>query len=79
MRLILAEVTGDQELTYAKIKLAVSPPTAVTDDKGQFQLFARFPFFISEKNSPAGSEPPRRPRGFKTAAAPQRNPSPACR
>jgi hypothetical protein len=31
MRLILAEVTGDQELTYAKIKLAVSPPTAVTD------------------------------------------------
>ena len=38
MRLILAEVTGDQELTYAKIKLAVSPPTAVTDDKGQFQF-----------------------------------------
>lgn len=38
MRLILAEVTGDQELTYAKIKLAVSPATAVTDDKGQFQF-----------------------------------------
>ena len=36
MRLILAEVTGDQELTYAKIKLAMNPPTAVTDDKGQF-------------------------------------------
>ena len=38
MRLILAEVTGDQELTYAKIKLAVSPPTAVTDDKASFNL-----------------------------------------
>lgn len=38
MRLILADVTGDQDLTYAKIKLAASPPTAVTDDKGQFQF-----------------------------------------
>ncbi len=38
MRLILAEVTGDQEVIYAKIKLAENPPTAITDDKGQFQF-----------------------------------------
>ena len=37
-RLILADVTGDSELSYAKVKLAVNPPTAVTDDKGQFQF-----------------------------------------
>jgi hypothetical protein len=36
MRLILAEVTGDQEL-------AVSPPMVVTDDKGQFQFIAVAP------------------------------------
>ena len=37
-RLILAAVEGDQELSFAKVKLAVNPPTAITDAKGQFQF-----------------------------------------
>ena len=37
-RMILAEVAGDQEVIYAKIKLAVNPPITITDDKGQFQF-----------------------------------------
>ena len=37
-RLVLAEVAGDQEVIYAKIKLAVNPPITITDDQGQFQF-----------------------------------------
>ena len=37
-RIILAEVAGDQDVIYAKIKLAINPPITITDDKGQFQL-----------------------------------------
>jgi hypothetical protein len=43
MRLILAEVAGDQEVIYAKIKLAVNPPSTFSDDKGQFQFAAVTP------------------------------------
>jgi len=52
-RVILAEVTGDQELTYAKIKLAVNPPTAITDDKGQFQFAGVTPGMYAVLYSPA--------------------------
>jgi len=55
MRLILAEVTGDQELTYAKIKLAASPPTAVTDDKGQFQFTGVAPGMYAVLFAPASA------------------------
>jgi len=55
MRLILAEVTGDQELTYAKIKLAVNPPTAVTDDKGQFQFTGVAPGMYAVLFAPASA------------------------
>src|SRR6266699_3082115 len=37
-RLFLAEVTGDQEVIYAKIKLPENLPTTVTEEKGQFQF-----------------------------------------
>lgn len=37
-RIILAEVAGDPDTIYAKVKLPVTLPTAVTDDKGQFQV-----------------------------------------
>ena len=42
-RVILAEVAGDRVVVYAKIKLALNPPIAVTDDKGQFQVTALTP------------------------------------
>lgn len=37
-RLILGEVKGDQEVTYARIVLPAQLVTAVTDDKGAFQF-----------------------------------------
>ena len=52
-RMILAEVTGDQEVIYAKIKLAVNPPIAVTDDKGQFQFSGFIPGMYAVLYSPA--------------------------
>src|SRR5437899_4137295 len=52
-RMILAEVTGDQEVIYAKIKLAVNPPIAVTDDKGQFQFRSFIPGMYAVLYSPA--------------------------
>ncbi len=54
-RLILAEVTGDQEIVYAKIKLAVNPPTAVTDDKGQFQFTGLTPGTYAVLYTPASA------------------------
>lgn len=38
MRLIVAEVTGDQDILYAKVKLPMNLPIAITDAKGQFQF-----------------------------------------
>ncbi len=55
MRLILAEVTGDQELSYAKVKLAVNPPTTITDDKGQFQFTGVTPGMYAVLYSPVSS------------------------
>jgi hypothetical protein len=52
-RMILAEVAGDQEVIYAKIKLAVNPPIAVTDDKGQFQFSGFTPGMYAVLYSPA--------------------------
>jgi hypothetical protein len=52
-RMILAEVAGDQEVIYAKIKLAVNPPIAVTDDKGQFQFTGFTPGIYAVLYSPA--------------------------
>ena len=57
-RLILAEVTGDQEIVYAKIKLAVNPPTAVTDDKGQFQFTSVTPGMYAVLYMPASASKP---------------------
>ncbi len=54
-RLILAEVAGDQELSFAKIKLAVNPPIAITDDKGQFQFTGVAPGMYAVLYSPASS------------------------
>jgi hypothetical protein len=55
MRLILAEVTGDQELTYAKIRLPTNPPIAITDDKGQFQFTSVTPGTYVVLYAPASS------------------------
>jgi len=44
-----------QELTYAKIKLAASPPTAVTDDKGQFQFTGVAPGMYAVLFAPASA------------------------
>jgi hypothetical protein len=52
-RMILAEVAGDQDVIYAKIKLAVNPPIAVTDDKGQFQFTGFTPGMYAVLYSPA--------------------------
>lgn len=54
-RMILAEVVGDQEVIYAKIKLAVNPPIAVTDDKGQFQFTGFTPGMYAVLYSPASA------------------------
>ena len=37
-RLLLGEIQGDQEVTYAKIKLPAAAPTAICDDQGRFQF-----------------------------------------
>ncbi len=80
MRLILAEVTGDQELTYAKIKLAVSPPTAVTDDKGQFQFTGVAPGMYAVLFAPAsGSKTLPAEISIKALAAVARSPMPLLR
>ena len=80
MRLILAEVTGDQELTYAKIKLPVSPPTAVTDDKGQFQLTGVAPGMYAVLFAPAsGSKTLPAEISIKALAAVARSPMPLLR
>jgi len=52
-RMILAEVAGDQDVVYAKIKLAVNPPIAVTDDKGQFQFAGLTPGTYAVLYSPS--------------------------
>ena len=54
-RMILAEVVGDQEVIYAKIKLAVNPPIAVTDEKGQFQFTGFTPGMYAVLYSPASA------------------------
>ena len=54
-RMILAEVAGDQEVIYAKIKLAVNPPIAITDDKGQFQFTGFTPGMYAVLYSPAAA------------------------
>ncbi len=41
-RLFLGEIVGDHEVTYAKVKLPTTLPTAVTDQQGRFQ-FKGFP------------------------------------
>ena len=80
MRLILPEVTGDQELTYAKIKLAVSPPTAVTDDKGQFQFTGVAPGMYAVLFAPAsGSKTLPAEISIKALAAVARSPMPLLR
>jgi len=55
MRLILAGVVGDQELSYAKIKLPESPPTATTNDKGEFQFTSVTPGNYVVLYEPAGA------------------------
>ncbi|MBZ5594626.1 MAG: hypothetical protein LAP39_20475 [Acidobacteriia bacterium] len=55
MRLILAEVSGDRELSFAKIKLAVNPPTAVTNDKGEFQFTSVTPAMYTVLYQPASA------------------------
>jgi len=55
MRLILAEVTGDQEVIYAKIKLAENAPSAITDEKGQFNFTAVTPGMYAVLYTPASS------------------------
>ncbi len=37
-KVIMADVTGDEEVTCAKVKLVASVPTAITDGQGRFQL-----------------------------------------
>ncbi len=80
MRLILAEVTGDSELTYAKVKLAVSPPTAVTDDKGQFQFTGVAPGMYAVLFAPAsGSKTLPAEINIKALAAVAQSPMPLLR
>jgi hypothetical protein len=55
MRLILAAVEGDRELSYAKVRLAVNPPLAVTDQKGQFQFTGVTPGMYTVLYGPASS------------------------
>jgi hypothetical protein len=37
-KVILADVAGDEEVTWAKVKLVASVPTATADGQGRFQL-----------------------------------------
>ncbi len=37
-RLVLGEILGDQDVTFAKIKLLTVLPPAICDDQGRFQL-----------------------------------------
>ena len=37
-RLVLGEILGDQEVTYAKVKLLTGLPPSICDDQGRFQL-----------------------------------------
>ena len=50
---ILAEVAGDRVVVYAKIKLALNPPIAVTDDKGRFQFAGLTPGTYAVLYSPS--------------------------
>jgi len=80
MRLILADVTGDHELSYAKIKLAESPPMAVTDDKGQFQFGSVAPGMYAVLFMPvSGSKALPAEIGIKAFAAVTQSPTPLLR
>ena len=52
-RLILAEVAGDQEVIYAKIKLAINPPITITDDQGRFQFTGLTPGLYCALHQPS--------------------------
>jgi len=57
-KLMLGEVVGDQEITYAKIKLGAKPINAVTDDNGRFQFTGVIPGRYTVVYQPAGSTAP---------------------
>ncbi|HYM05921.1 MAG TPA: hypothetical protein VEU11_05120 [Terriglobales bacterium] len=80
MRLILAEVAGDQELSFAKIKLAANPPTAITDDKGGFQFTGVAPGMYAVLYAPAsGSKVLPAEISIKALAAVAQSPLPMLR
>ncbi len=54
-KLMLGQVSGDQETPYAKIQLGAKPHTAVTDDSGRFQLTGFKPGRYTIVYVPAGS------------------------
>lgn len=56
-RVILGQVVGDQEVTYAKIKLPPSLPSATTDDQGRFQFKGFPPGEYTIVYVPAGTPP----------------------
>jgi len=57
-RLMLGEVAGDQEITYAKIRLGAKPLSAVTDDNGAFQIKDVAPGRYTLVYQPAGTTGP---------------------
>jgi len=56
-RVILGEVVGDQEVTYAKIKLPPTLPSATTDEQGRFQFKGFVPGEYTIVYQPAGTPP----------------------
>jgi len=80
MRLILANVVGDQELSFAKIKLPVNPATAVTNDKGEFTFTSVTPgtyLILYEPASAPGALPAE--ISIKALAAVTQSPMPLLR
>jgi hypothetical protein len=54
-RLILGEIAGDADIVFAKIKLAASPPIAVTDASGKFQFAGLAPGMYAVLYQPAST------------------------
>jgi len=60
-RVVLGAVAGDQQLTYATVKLGAKPPSAVTDAEGRFQFADFAPGRYTIVYQPAGSAAPALP------------------
>ena len=56
-RLILGSVVGNEDTAYATIRLGASPPSAVTDENGRFQITGFAPGQYTFLYQPAGATP----------------------